>query len=111
MGRRRRRRGYRTELAACGSAVTVRHSARIAPIHAGRRLKLGDEAWRAQVLGGAPRVGIEAAGGFGWERWLGPGGTFIGMTGFGASGRYEDLYTHFGITADAVVAAVMRGLG
>ena len=70
-----------------------------------------DEAWRAQVLGGAPRVGIEAAGGFGWERWLGPGGTFIGMTGFGASGRSEDLYTHFGITADAVVAAVMRGLG
>ena len=30
-----------------------------------------DEAYRAQVLGDAPRIGIEAAGGFGWERWLG----------------------------------------
>jgi transketolase len=70
-----------------------------------------DEAYRAQVLGGAPRVGIEAAGGFGWERWLGSQGTFIGMTGFGASANYEDLYNYFGITPDAVVAAVLRQLG
>jgi transketolase len=69
---------------------------------------LQDEAYRAQVLGGAPRVGVEAAGGFGWERWLGAEGTFIGMTGFGASGQYEDLYAHFGITPEAVVAAVTR---
>jgi transketolase len=70
-----------------------------------------DEAYRAQVLGGAPRVGVEAAGGFGWEQWLGPEGTFIGMTGFGASASQEDLYGHFGITAEAVVAAVLRRLG
>jgi transketolase len=69
-----------------------------------------DEAYRAAVLGGAPRVGIEAAGGFGWDRWLGPDGTFIGMTGFGASGNFEDLYKHFGITPEAVVAAVKRRL-
>jgi transketolase len=72
---------------------------------------LQDEAYRAQVLGGAPRVGIEAAGGFGWSQWLGPDGTFIGMTGFGASANYEDLYAHFGITPEAVVAAVTRRLG
>jgi transketolase len=70
-----------------------------------------DEVYRAQVLGGAPRVGIEAASGFGWEQWLGPEGSFIGMTGFGASANYEDLYSHFGITPDAVVAAVTRRLG
>jgi transketolase len=70
-----------------------------------------DEAYRAQVLGGAPRVGIEAAGGFGWDQWLGPDATFIGMTGFGASGHCEDLYRHFGITPEAVVAAVTRRLG
>jgi transketolase len=70
-----------------------------------------DEAYRAQVLGGAPRIGIESAGGFGWERWLGPDGTFIGMTGFGASANCESLYTHFGITPEAVVAAVTRRLG
>ena len=70
-----------------------------------------DEAYRAAVLGGAPRIGIEAASGFGWERWLGPDGVFIGMTGFGASAPYEDLYKHFGITAEAVVAAVRKRLG
>jgi transketolase len=73
--------------------------------------RLQDEAYRAQVLGGAPRVGIEAAGGFGWEQWLGPEGTFIGMTGFGASANYDDLYKHFGITPEAVVAAVIHRLG
>jgi transketolase len=70
-----------------------------------------DEAYRAEVLGGAPRIGIEAAGGFGWERWLGEDGTFIGMSGFGASGNYEDVYRHFGITPDAAVAAVRKRLG
>jgi transketolase len=72
---------------------------------------LQDVAYRAQVLGGAPRVGIEAAGAFGWEQWLGPDGIFIGMTGFGASANCEDLYRHFGITPEAVVAAVNRRLG
>ncbi|MCW3477901.1 transketolase [Limobrevibacterium gyesilva] len=71
---------------------------------------LQDEAYRAEVLGGAPRVGVEAASGFGWERWLGPDGVFIGMTGFGASAPFEDLYKHFGITPDAVAAAVKRRL-
>jgi transketolase len=70
-----------------------------------------DEAYRAEVLGGVPRIGIEAAGGFGWERWLGSDGVFIGMTGFGASAPYEDLYKHFGITPEAVVAAVRKRLG
>jgi len=67
-----------------------------------------DESWRAQVLGGAPRIGIEAGVAFGWERWLGPECRFIGMTGFGASAPVEDLYRHFGITAEALVAAVKR---
>jgi len=72
---------------------------------------LQDESYRAQVLGEAPRFGIEAALGFGWDRWLGQDGTFIGMTGFGASAPAEDLYKHFGITAEATVAAVRRKLG
>ena len=42
-------------------------------------------AYREAVLGTAPRVAVEAAVGFGWERWLGDGGVFIGMEGFGAS--------------------------
>lgn len=39
---------------------------------------------QAVILGSAPRFGIEAACGFGWERWLGPDGVFLGLDGFGA---------------------------
>ncbi len=70
-----------------------------------------DAGYREQVLGSALRVGIEAAVGFGWERWLGPEGLFIGMEGFGASAPVEDLYRHFGITAEAVTAAVKKRIG
>ncbi|MEO8713415.1 MAG: transketolase [Acetobacteraceae bacterium] len=70
-----------------------------------------DEPYRDAVLGGAPRVGIEAASPFGWERWLGPDGVFIGMTTFGASAPFQDVYDYFGITAEAVVAAVRKKLG
>ena len=70
-----------------------------------------DDAYRASVLGSAPRFGIEAAIGFGWERWLGADGVFIGMAGFGASAPADDLFKHFGITPDAVVEAVRKRLG
>ncbi|MCE2926045.1 MAG: transketolase [Rickettsiales bacterium] len=66
------------------------------------------ESYRKQVLGSGPRIAIEAASGFGWEKYLGEKGVFIGMTGFGASAPAKDLYKHFGITAEAVVDAVMR---
>jgi transketolase len=70
-----------------------------------------DEAYRLEVLGdGALRVGIEAAVEFGWSRWLGEDGLFIGMSGFGASAPAEDLFRHFGITPEAVAAAVRKRL-
>ena len=67
-----------------------------------------DESTRAPVLGTALRVGIEAACGFGWERWLGPDGVFIGMRGYGASAPPDVLYRHFGITPEAIAAAVRK---
>ncbi len=70
-----------------------------------------DVSYQNEVLGDALRVGIEAASGFGWERWLGPEGIFIGMTGFGASAPAEDLFRHFGITPEAVAQAVRKRLG
>jgi transketolase len=66
-----------------------------------------DDAYRAAVLGTAPRIAIEAASPFGWERYVGSDGAVVGMTGFGASAPAEDLYRHFGITAEKVVAAAL----
>ncbi len=63
------------------------------------------EDYRRAVLGEGPRVGVEAAIRFGWDEWLGAGGAFVGMTGFGASGPAAQLYEHFGITAQAVTEA------
>ena len=68
-------------------------------------------AYRTEVLGESDnRVAVEAAVGFGWERWIGTKGRFVGMSSFGASGPAEKLYQHFGITVEAVVAAAKEGL-
>jgi transketolase len=76
------------------------------------------EAYRATVLGDAQtsapsalRVGIEAASSFGWERWLGAHGIFIGMDDFGISAPANAVYERFGITAKAVCGRVMERLG
>jgi transketolase len=50
------------------------------------------------------RVGVELGTSFGWERYLGRCGRFVGMTGFGASAPIGVLLKHFGITADNVAA-------
>ena len=68
------------------------------------------DTYRNEVMGGdgTVRVACEAASGFGWERWLGTKGAFVGMSGFGASGKASDLYKHFGITAEAIASAARR---
>ncbi|WP_290687338.1 MULTISPECIES: transketolase [unclassified Haematobacter] len=63
------------------------------------------ETYRREVLGVAPRIGIEAAIRMGWDAVLRPSDRFVGMTGFGASGPAPELYRHFGITASAVAIA------
>ncbi|MBB3350736.1 transketolase [Rhizobium lentis] len=64
------------------------------------------DAYRKDVLGNSPvKIAVEAAVREGWDAFIGPEGSFIGMKGFGASGPVKDVYKHFGITADAVVAA------
>jgi transketolase len=56
------------------------------------------------------RVAVEAAVRQGWDRFIGSDGGFVGMTGFGASAPDTVLYKHFGITAEAVVAAARARL-
>jgi transketolase len=66
-----------------------------------------DQGYRDDVLGrDTVRVAVEAAVRFGWDRWIGARGGFVGMDGFGASAPADKLYERFGITADAVIAAV-----
>jgi len=51
------------------------------------------------------RVAVEAATSFGWAKYLGTEGKFIGIDRFGASAPGPVLYEKFGITTEAVIAA------
>jgi transketolase len=71
-----------------------------------------DEVYRRRILPPGPvRVAVEAAARQGWDRWLcGERGSwkkaaFVGMESFGASAPIDELYEHFGITADKVAEA------
>ena len=67
--------------------------------------------FREGMLGeGTVKIAIEAAIRYGWDRYIGADGDFIGMEGFGASAPAPDLYKHFNITAEAAVAAAKARL-
>ena len=63
-----------------------------------------DADYRALTLGTAPRIAVEAAGKFGWTRYVATEDDVIGMTGFGASAPIDRLYQEFGITPEAIIA-------
>lgn len=65
-----------------------------------------DRDYQDQVLGSAPRVAIEAGVRYGWDRWIGRDGTFVGMEGFGKSAPGPQLYEHFGLTVDKLCQSV-----
>ncbi len=71
-----------------------------------------DEKYRQSVIPPTvkARVGVEAATEFGWHKWLGGYGMFVGMCRFGASAPYKACYEGFGITADNVVKAAKEVL-
>jgi transketolase len=56
------------------------------------------------------KIAVEAGVRQGWERFIGPHGTFIGMESFGASAPAAQLYRHFGITSEAVAHAARKQL-
>jgi transketolase len=60
--------------------------------------------YRSNVLGSAPRLAVEAGTAMSWHEWLGRRGAFVGLSDFGASGPAADLFEHFGLTAQRVVA-------
>ncbi|HRN54277.1 MAG TPA: transketolase [Gemmatimonadaceae bacterium] len=63
--------------------------------------------YQASVLPeGIRRVAVEAAHPMSWQRWVGADGAIVGIDGFGASAPAPKLFQEYGITAQAVVAAV-----
>jgi transketolase len=87
-------------------------SARVVSVPCFELLLSASEDKRAAVIGKA-RVNIAVEAGIrqGWDAIIGSAGTFVGMTGFGASAPYKDLYQHFGLTAEKVATAALAQLG
>ena len=82
------------------------HPARVVSVPCFELFEQQSDEYKRALIGDAPvKVAVEAAIRLGWDRFIGLDGIFVGMTGFGASGPIEALYKHFGITADAIVAA------
>ncbi|MCK6394368.1 transketolase [Zoogloea sp.] len=70
-----------------------------------------DAAYRSTVLpAGLPRVAVEAGVTDGWYKYVGLEGAVIGLDRFGESAPAGELFKYFGITTDAVVAAVKKVL-
>jgi len=87
-------------------------SARVVSVPCFELLLEAPEAARLAVIGDAPvKIGVEAAVRQGWDAIIGSDGGFVGMTGFGASAPYKDLYKHFGVTPEAVADMAARKLG
>jgi transketolase len=87
-------------------------SSRVVSVPCFELLFAAPEAARRSIIGDAPvKVGVEAAVRQGWDAIIGTDGAFVGMSTFGASAPYKDLYKHFGITAEAVAEAALKKLG
>ncbi|WP_334175086.1 transketolase [Pseudoxanthobacter sp.] len=67
------------------------------------RFEEQDAAYKAAVLGNAPRLAIEAAEPFGWTRYVAREDDVCGVRGFGLSAPAGELYRHFGLTVEAIV--------
>jgi transketolase len=67
---------------------------------------------RRSVIGDASvNVAVEAGIRQGWDAVIGTDGAFVGMSSFGASAPYQELYRHFGITPEKVAEAALAKLG
>jgi transketolase len=67
---------------------------------------------RRSVIGDAPvKVAVEAGIRQGWDAVIGTDGAFVGMSSFGASAPYQELYRHFGITPEKVAEAALAKMG
>jgi transketolase len=99
-------------VAACKLLRERGTSARVVSVPCFELLRQRPAAERRKIVGTAKvNVAVEAAVRQGWDEIIGSDGAFVGMTTFGASAPYKDLYTHFGITPENVAAAALSKLG
>ena len=97
--------GSEVEIAIAASDLLKQagHSTRVVSVPCFELFEAQSAEYKAATIGTSPvKIAVEAAVEMGWRRFIGDNGGFVGMSSFGASGPYKELYEHFGITAQAV---------
>src|SRR5215475_780433 len=106
--------GSEVEIALAAQALLKQRgtAARVVSVPSLELFLAQDEAKRRAVIGTAKvKVAVEAAVRQGWDAVIGADGAFVGMSTFGASAPYKELYKHFGITPEKVADAALAKLG
>ena len=87
------------------------YGARVVSVPCFELFEVQDEAYRRATIGETRvKIAIEAAIRQGWDRFIGEGGIFVGMSGFGMSAPYAEIYDHFAITPRTVTAKALDAL-
>ncbi len=68
-----------------------------------------DEKYKNEILGNKPIFGIEAGVINGWEKYINKK-NFVGMSSFGESGPYKELFEHFNITDQNLIEKITKTL-
>ena len=68
-----------------------------------------DENYKKEIIGEKPLFAVEAGVINGWEKYINHK-NFIGMSSFGESGPYKDVYKYFGITSDKICEKIQLQL-
>jgi transketolase len=88
-------------------------NARVVSMPSWELFRLQPQSYRDEVL--PPkiknRISVEAAVTQGWHEFIGDNGKAIGINHFGASAPYQDLYNHFGLTVENIVATTKKLIG
>ncbi len=112
---------YDATILATGSEVEIACSAssklkkdhnlniRIASIPSFELFDKNEENYKKEILGNKPIFGIEAGVVNGWEKYL-DAKNFIGMSTFGESAPYKELYNYFKISEENLVEIVTKNL-
>ena len=68
-----------------------------------------DNDFRKSIISNATcNIVVEAGVSQGWDKILRDNGIFIGMSTFGASGPYKDLYKNFNITKERIIDVILN---
>ncbi|MDP3522384.1 MAG: transketolase [Hydrogenophaga sp.] len=103
--------GSETHLALAAQAELASHgiATRVVSMPCTNAFDRQDPAYQNEVLPPhLPTVAVEAAHPDVWRKYVGRSGAVIGIASFGESAPAKALYQHFGITTEAIVAAVRQ---